>query len=408
MKTTTTQITLSDLVESRYNYSNNLVVGFNENDNNPFHKLYQDCVSGKIHSDNKQKIMAGSYSYLGMGDNLRVQEAVKKTIEQYGVSSQGSRVLTGSTQVHRDLETGLASFIGGEDSILFPTGWSTNFSTINALFGPGDTIINDLKNHNSIQIGVHTSGAKTVTFNAERPSTLERAFKKAEGATLVVIDSIFSMDGTIAPLPEILEVCKRNDAYLMVDEAHSLGVLGKTGRGITEHFGIDPKEIDLLMGTCSKALAGSGGYIVAKKEIIEFLRYRANGYIFSGAVPAYTAASSLESIRVLDENPELVTELQNRYTYFRKNLEGLGLKIIGDNTPIVPVIYPNEDAAVEATQHMWDNGVFIVPAMYPAVSRKTPRLRFSITLNHSYEDLDYIIKTLQDIRPNEGLIDLTD
>jgi len=401
-----TKKSLEELVRSRFNDLNLLIEDLNNEDNNPFHKVYQAYDSGKVEADQKPKIIAGSYSYLGMGDHPRVTQAVLEAIKQFGTTSHGSRVLTGSTQIHHDLEKTIASFIGGESAITFPTGWITNFSTISSLFGPNDTIITDLKNHNSIHAGTEASGAKTIFFNAEKPSTLERALKKAgDTVTLVIIDSVFSMDGVIAPLPEILDLCKKYNAFIMIDEAHSIGVLGNKGKGITEYFGIDPMEIDILMGNTNKAIAGSGGYIVARKEITEFLRYRANGYLFSNAIPAHLIAASVESIKVIQDHPEIIADLREKHTYFRNKIIDSGFDPIGDNTPIIPIIYPDELSVIETAKGFWNKGIFVVPAIHPAVSKKTPRIRFCINVGHSYEDLDYIVESLIEISEN-SVIDL--
>ncbi len=360
---------------------------------NPFHTAVDSFHDGKASVDGKMMLMSGSYSYLGLGKSARIKAAIDSAFERYGCANQGSRALTGSTVLHEELESSIAKFLGSDSGVIFTNGYLTNYTTISTLIGPGDSVITELTNHNSIQAGVRASGAKVYSFSASNLATLRKALEKAQGTTsFVVADAIFSMDGTILDLPTVVGLCKEFGAFLMLDEAHSLGVLGSTGRGIVEHFGMDPQDVDLRMATLSKGLTGVGGAVVGDTTITKALSRGAHGYLFTGAPPVLETAAALESLRILDEEPEIVVALQKKAQYLRDGFSAKGLPVWGhDGVPIIPVVYDNVEIVYEMTARLFKEGVFVVPAIYPAVSKKTPRVRFSVTNAHSLADLDSIV-----------------
>ena len=295
----------------------------------------------------------------------------------------------------------MASFLGNESGTIFSTGYSTNVATIGTLVGEGDTVITELTNHNSIQTGVAHSGAKILKFTVSNLATLKRALERATGTTLVVVDAVFSMDGTILPLPEVVELCNQYGATLMLDEAHSFGVLGETGRGIVEHFGMSPEDVDIRMGTLSKAIPSVGGFVVASETICRALSRGAHGYLFTGSHTAGATAAALAGLNILRQEPERVIELQEKSAYFRNRLRDALLPVWGEESiPIIPVVYESLDLVLEMTKALYEKDIFVVPAVHPAVSKKTPRIRFSITNDHSYGNLDRIADTFIAINDN--------
>jgi glycine C-acetyltransferase len=249
-------------------------------------------------------LMLATYEYLGLLGHSHLKQSAITAIEEYGTGHHGVRLLAGTTTIHKQLEDRLARFMLAEDAIVYSSGYVTNLATISAIVGRGDCVVGDQWNHASIVDGCRMSGAEFLEFRHNDMDSLEENLNKTDGRrTLVVVDSVFSMDGDIIDMPEVIELCKAHNALLMVDEAHSLGVLGKTGRGIQEHFGLGPEDIDIKMGTLSKTLAGCGGFVAGREEIITFLRHHARGYIFSGALPAGQASVAIAALEVLEREP---------------------------------------------------------------------------------------------------------
>lgn len=369
---------------------------------NPYHTAFDSYENGAVGLNGRKKLMSGSYSYLGLSHDERLKTEIAAAIEKYGVSSHGSRALTGSMSIHEQLEHELADFMGTTGGVIFSNGYLTNVATISTLVGEGDTIITEITNHNSIQTGVGASGANVLKFKASDLRTLERALNRATGTVMVVADAVFSMEGTILPLPEISQLCKDHGAFLMVDEAHSFGVLGKTGRGIVEHFDMDPEDVDIRMGTMSKTLTSVGGFVVGPEILCRALAQGSNGYLFTAAQPVALVAAAQTSLQILREEPEIVSSIQAKASYFRNKLLDALLPVWGyDTVPIVPVVYDSQELVLELTKALFEEDIFVIPAMYPAVSKKTPRIRFSITDDHSYENLDRIANTF--IKLNDQL-----
>jgi len=385
----------------------------NESGWNPFHRTYESGDDGWVVRDGRRLLMTGSSSYLGLSRHPRIREAVVEAIDTYGSACHGSRALTGNKLIHEAFESEIADYLGGQKALMFSNGWLTNYTVIATLIRPGDAVITDLKNHNCISSGIRASGARVIYFKASDPRTLKRALVKAgDATTLVVSDAVFSMEGSIIPLPPMLELCKEHGAMLMLDEAQSIGVIGRTGRGLAEHFDVDPSEIDIRTGTASKVLSSSGGYVVTHEAITRALSRHGDGFIFTGAPSVVMAATALASLRVLRESPELVSELQAKTDYFRNALRNAGVQPMGDSTPIVPIIYNTEPNLLEIVWRLEQAGIFAVPAIYPAVPRKSPRIRFNVTNEMSYEDLDFLIETYvaihRDVVGTPSDIDLTE
>ncbi len=333
-----------------------------------------------------------SYSYLNLLGHPEINQAAKKAVEDFGTGTHGVRFLSGTTQVHMALEEKIAAFKQTESAIAVASGYAANFGTIAALLGRSDTVISDGLNHASIVDGCVLSRAKFVRIDHNDMAALEEALAKASsnGTKLVVTDAVFSMDGDIINLPEVIKLCKKYKALLMVDEAHSLGVIGKTGHGIEEHFGIDPKEglIDIKMGTLSKTIPSVGGYIAGNTKLITFLKHSIRPFIFSAALPPASAAAAKAALDVIENEPERVKKLHKNADYFHRELKKNGFDTLNSQTAIVPIVVGNEMKAFAMTKIAFDAGIFIVPILPPAVPKKTIRIRATVTAGHTSEQID--------------------
>jgi 8-amino-7-oxononanoate synthase len=356
-------------------------------------------------ADGKRMLMLGSYEYLGLLSHPHLNQAAIAAIERFGTGHHGARLLCGTTTVHNELEAKLASFMRAEDAIVFSSGFVTNQAVISTLVGRGDCIIGDQWNHASIADGCHASGADLLEFQHNDMDSLNEQLQKARGRrTLVVVDAVFSMDGDIIDMPAVVDLCKKNNALLMVDEAHSLGVLGKTGHGIQEHFGLHPDDIDIKMGTLSKTLAGSGGFVAARREITTYLRHHARGYIFSGALPADKASVAIAALEVLEREPERVEQLRKNVHRYHSGLKALGFDTAHSSTPIIPIMTLRDDLTLEMTRLCREGGLLVIPVCYPAVPANAPRLRTCVSAIHSDEDIDFALNVLADTGRKTGLI----
>lgn len=356
-------------------------------------------------AEGRRMLMLGSYEYLGLLDHPKLQEASRAALDTFGTGHHGARLLTGTTTLHRQLERKLASFMGADDALVFSSGYVTNLSTISTLVDRSCVVIGDAWNHASIVDGCRMSGADFWTFEHNNMDALKKQLERAAGRrTLVVVDAVFSMDGDVIDLPGVVDLCKRHRALLMVDEAHSLGVLGKTGRGIQEHFGLADGDIDVKMGTLSKTFASSGGFVAACDEIITFLRHHARGYIFSGALSNPQVAAAMAAVEVLEQEPQLVTQLHENRDYYVAGLRKLGFDIGHTTTPIVPIMTKNEAWTLEMTARCRQMGLLVVPVAFPAVPINAPRLRTCISSLHGRRELDFALNILAQAGRATGLI----
>jgi glycine C-acetyltransferase len=304
------------------------------------------------------------------------------------------------------LEGKLADFMSTEDAIVYSSGYVTNLATISTLVGPGDCVIGDQWNHASIMDGCRMSGAEFLEFKHNDVQSLAEQLERTSGAnTLVVVDAVFSMDGDIMDIPATVDLCKKFGALLMVDEAHSLGVLGKTGRGVQEHFGLHPEDIDVKMGTLSKTFAGCGGFVAGREELTTFLRHHARGYIFSGALPAGQASVAIAALEVLEREPQLVDRLRHNTDRYLMGLKSLGFDTAKSVTPIVPVMTKKDDVALEMTRICRSEGLLVIPVCYPAVPMDAPRLRTCVSAIQTDEDIDFALDVLARAGRQTKLID---
>jgi glycine C-acetyltransferase len=353
----------------------------------------------------RRMLMFGSYEYLGLLHHPRLRAAAVEAIDSFGTGHHGVRLLCGTTVLHRRLERKLASFMRAEEAIVYSSGFMTNLATVSTLVDRQGVVIGDEWNHASIVDGCRASQAEFLIFKHNDIDSLASQLDRAAGRpTLVVVDAVFSMDGDIIDLPAVIDLCKKHRALLMVDEAHSLGVLGPTGRGIQEHFGLADDDIDVKMGTLSKTLAGCGGFVAGRESIITFLRHHARGYIFSGALPTPQVNSSIAALEVIEQEPEWHRRLWINREYYVSGLRSLGFDLGLTQTPIVPIITRDDERVLEMTRLCREGGLLVVPVAFPAVPRNASRLRTCVSSSHSREDLDFALDVLASAGRQVGLI----
>ncbi len=358
---------------------------------NPFFQAHDGCPADTSSMDGVELINFASYNYLGLNGHPEVVEAAAKAMALYGTSASASRVVGGDRPIHHELEAELADFYGAEDALVFVSGYSTNVATICELMGPKDLILHDALMHNSAIMGAEYSGAARRAFAHNDPDALEDILLQCRGdyqRVLILIEGLYSMDGDIPDLARFTQIKQRHDAWLMVDEAHGLGVLGRTGRGLAEHCGLDPTLVDIWMGTMSKTLAGCGGFIAGQGALIDLLKYNASGFVYSVGLAPPLAAASLAALRILLREPERVARLQENGALFRKLANEAGLDTGSSaGMAVVPVIVGDSMRAVKLVERLRMRGFCALPILYPAVPEKTARLRFFISSTHSPEQL---------------------
>ncbi len=357
-------------------------------------------------TEGQRKLMFATYSYLGLLNHPRIVAAAQAAVGKYGTGTHGVRILGGTLDIHKTMEATIARFVEREDAIVFPTGYVTNLATISALIGRGDWVFSDKWNHASIVDGCLLARGKFVRYRHNDMEDLERqlAAAPADAGKLVVADAVFSMDGDIFRLPEAVEICRRYNARLMVDEAHSLGVLGSTGHGIEEYFDT-PHVIDVKMGTLSKTIPGLGGYVAGSYKLINYLRHTARGFVFSAALPPAVVAAITEAFHVMeDEGVERNRILSRNVRHFIDGLQAAGFDTGVTETPIVPIMVETEERAMIMTKYCQKHGVFVLPVLPPAVPEGAARLRANVTAAHSAEDIDFALSVFTQAGKEAGVI----
>jgi 8-amino-7-oxononanoate synthase/acyl carrier protein len=362
---------------------------------NPFFKVHERVANDTTVVGGREMINFSSYNYVGMSGDPVVAAAAKAAIDRYGTSVSASRLVSGEKGLHRELERAIADFIGADDAIVFVGGHSTNETTVGHLFGPGDLILHDALAHNSIVQGCILSGARRRPFPHNDWQAVDKLLADLRGdyrRVLVAIEGVYSTDGDIPDLPPFIEVKKRRKVFLMVDEAHSAGVLGPHGRGIGEYFDADPQDVDLWMGTLSKSFGSCGGYIAGCRAVVEYLKYTAPGFVYSVGISPANAAAALAAIRLLGEEPVRVARLHERARLFLTLARSRGLNTgLSKDSPIVPVILGDSVHCLQLSQAMFDRGINVQPILYPAVEERAARLRFFITASHTEEQIRHSI-----------------
>ncbi len=358
---------------------------------NPFFSVHQGLTRDTTTINGKQFISFASYNYLGMSGDPTVSQSVIDAVSKYGTSVSASRLVSGEKDLHRQLEQGIANWIGVEDSIVLVGGHSTNETVIGHLVDQPDLILHDALSHNSIVQGAILSGARRRPFPHNDWAALDEVLqeqRRKHRRVLVIVEGVYSMDGDFPDLPKFIEVTKRHQCWLMVDEAHSIGTMGPTGRGIGEHFGVNPHDVDIWMGTLSKSFGSCGGYIAGRKSLIEYLKYTAPGFVFSVGLSPPNTAAALASLQVLQREPQRVTRLKEAARLFLTEAKKRGLNTGNSSeTPVVPVITGNSLHALQLSRRMFESGVNVQPILYPAVEESAARLRFFVNSTHSNQQI---------------------
>jgi 8-amino-7-oxononanoate synthase len=361
----------------------------------PYFSVHQGLTRDTTIVDQRSLISFASYNYLGMSGDPAVTDAVIEAVRKYGSSVSASRLVSGEKDLHRELEHEIANWVGVEDAIVMVGGHATNESVIGHIVGQQDLILHDSLSHNSIVQGAILSGSRRRAFPHNDYVALDEALKelrKRYRRVLVIVEGVYSMDGDYPDLPKFVEVCKRHQCWLMVDEAHSMGTMGMHGRGIAEHFGVPPKDVDIWMGTLSKSFGSCGGYIAGNASLIEYLKYTTPGFVFSVGLSPPNTAAALAAIRTLKSDPGRVARLKEASRLFLTEAKKRGLNTGSSHeTPVVPVITGNSLVALQLSRRMIDSGVNVQPILYPAVEESAARLRFFINSTHSNQQILYAV-----------------
>lgn len=367
----------------------------------PFFHVHEGIAGARTHIAGHSLLNFANYNYLDLSGHPAVQQAAKEAIDRYGSSVSASRIVAGERPLHRDLEQGLARWYGVEDALVLVSGHATNVGVIGHLLGPRDLILHDAYAHNSIVLGAQLSGAQRLSFPHNDVGALEELLSqhrhRAE-RTLIVVEGLYSMDGDFPNLPALIELKNRFQTWLMVDEAHSLGVLGRNGHGIAEHFTVNPRQVDIWMGTLSKTLASCGGFVAGEQALIDNLRYLAPTFLYSVGLAPPLAAAALAALQILQDEPERVQRLQENGQYFLEHARAVGLDT-GSSAgfAISPVILGSSLRCVRAAEALMQRGVHVQPILYPAVPEKQARLRFFLSSAHTQQDIDQSIHETQEV-----------
>ena len=382
-----------------------------EHDLMPYFRVVEAEPGPVALMEGKERITLGSNNYLGLTGDARVKAAARDALDHYGTGLTGSRFMNGTTPLHLELERELADWMGSEDALVFTTGYLANVGAIGTLLDPGDTVVCDSGDHASILDAVALSRARVRPFRHNRLDKLESMLSRAEsdgGGVLVVVDGLFSMEGDLSPLPDVVALCRKHGARLMVDEAHAVGVLGEEGTGACELLGCED-EVDLRMGTFSKSLASCGGFIAGPHDVIDFLRVQSRAFMFTAAaVPAATGAA-LGALRIIrsDEGAEMRAKVLDNARYLHDGLAALGYQVMEPNrlpdgseliTPIVPVLVGDDWKAVLLWKALYDAGVYVNVAIYPAVQRGGALLRTSVMATHERDHLDRALEIFERVK----------
>ena len=367
---------------------------------NPYFGVHEGLTNDRTRIGGREMVSWATYNYLGMSGEPEVTMASKAAIDQYGTSVSASRLVSGEKVIHQDLERAIAKFVGAEDAITFVGGHATNETVIGHVVGPGDLILHDSLSHNSLLQGAVLSGARRRPFphnDFEAAEELLAQVRSQYRRVLVVIEGIYSMDGDFSNLPKFIALAKRQKALLMVDEAHSIGVMGSRGRGIGEHFGVNPADVDLWMGTLSKAFGSCGGYIAGSHTLVRWLKYTVPGFVYSVGLPPAAAGAALGALRLLEKQPERVAKLHANATLFLQLAREAGLNTgPSGGSAIIPIILGNSINSLKLSRALFLRGINVQPILYPAVEETAARLRFFITSRHTPEQIRRTISAMQE------------
>ena len=354
---------------------------------NPFFMTHEAVAGATTRIGNREYVNYSNYNYLALNGHPRINEAAKQAIEDFGTSTSASGIVSGERPIHRELERALADLIGTEECLIFVSGHATNVSTLGQLFGPKDLILHDALSHNSIAQGALLSGAKRLSFPHNDWQKVDQILDERRydfEKVVIVTEGIYSMDGDYPPMDRLIVLRDKHKVLLIVDEAHSMGVLGANGFGIREHFDLAASDVDIWMGTLSKSFCGCGGYIAGERALIEYLKFTAGGFVYSVAMPPPVAAAALAAIELMREEPERVTRLHERGRLFVELARAKGLDTgYAEGYAVVPIIVGGSVKAGQMANALFDRGINVQPIVYPAVEERAARLRFFLCADHT-------------------------
>ena len=362
----------------------------------PYFRVIESDQDTEVIINGKKVLMFGSNSYLGLTNHPKVKEAAIAATKKYGTGMAGSRFLNGTLDIHLQLEKKLADFVGKEEAIIYPTGFQVNSGVVSCITGREDYILWDELDHASIIDGHRLSFSQKMKFKHNDMDSLERNLQKCEPSKikLIIVDGVFSMEGDVANLPEIVGLAKKYNANIMVDEAHSLGVLGQQGRGVCNHFDVQ-SDVDLIMGTFSKSLASIGGFIASSEPVINFLRHNSRTYTFSASsTPAATAAANA-ALDIMMNEPERIEHLWKLTNYALQGFREMGCEIGNTSTPIIPLFIRDDAKTFMVTQELFEEGIFVNPVVSPGVAPSDSLIRFSLMATHTFEQLDFAMEKIE-------------
>ena len=371
----------------------------------PYFRVIESDQDTEVLINGKKVLMFGSNSYLGLTNHPKIKEAAKKAIDKYGTGCAGSRFLNGTLDIHIELEERLAKFMHKDGAICFSTGFQVNIGVVSALTGRNDYLLLDELDHASIIEGSRLSFSRILKYQHNNMQALEAKLKLCEPdkIKLIVVDGVFSMEGDIVNLPEIVRLAQKYGAAIMVDDAHSIGVFGKNGAGTASHFGLSDK-VDLTMGTFSKSLASLGGFIAADKEIINYLKHNARSLIFSASMTPASTATVLAAMDIMESEPERIKHLWALTDYALKAFQDLGFDTGKSASPIIPLFIRDEIKTLQMTKMLLDKGVFVNPVVSPGVPKEDSLIRFSLMATHTFEQLDIAIDMIAKVATKLGVL----
>jgi len=370
-------------------------------------RTLEDTQGARCRFDGRDVINLASNNYLGLCGDPRMREAAARAAEEFGAGSGAVRSIAGTMSLHRELERRFAAFKGAEAALMFPSGFAANAGTVAAILTREDVIVSDELNHASIIDGARLSRAEIKVFPHRDVEAADKllAETKGEGRNqLLITDGVFSMDGDIAPLPGLVEAAERHSAIMMIDDAHASGVLGENGKGTVSHYGLDPKRVDIQVGTLSKAIGALGGFIAGPAHLVEWLQNRGRPFIFSTSAPPAVAAACIKALDILEQEPQRVAQLWERTRFFKEGLERLGFDTGSSQTPITPVIAGEASTAQQLSELLWEEGVFTPAVVFPTVAKDRARVRTIVTADHAELDLQRALESFERVGRKLGLV----
>ena len=371
----------------------------------PYFTPIQEVKGNKVKVDGKEMIMVGSNNYLGLMNHPRVMKAAKEAVDRYGVATCGSRFLNGTLDIHIELEKKLAEFMKKEAALAFSTGFQTNQGIISTLIGKGDSVITDKMVHASIIDACRLTYGQVYRFKHNDMADLEKILSSLnkDAGKLIVVDGVFSMEGDLINLPKVVELSKKYSAKIMVDDAHGIGVMGKSGRGTSEHFGVED-DIDLVMGTFSKSIASLGGFVAGDAKVISYIKHFARALIFSASITPASVATAIATVDIIQTEPERRERLWNITKKMKSGFQALGYNTGPTETPIIPVMVGNDEMAFRLCRLLREDGIFTNPVIYPAVPKGQSLIRTSYSATHTEEELDTVLASFEKCGKQLGII----